>query len=436
MICIKLRTDLLMIRINRKNIGEMILSLLVLVPYLEDSTVNSTLTLRIGTTAYLRPVNVYMGVVILLLLLRKLITIRSFQGRVSIRTALFVGFILLTMASSFLQSDNFEASFCTWIWFVEPIIYALLAAGYAKEIRMDRDNIFKYMCYFFAVYCILKLYGYVTNIGFNSGLRMRATGGGAVIFGYTIVIMFALLVSQRNKVKPSAFYAILVIYTLTAIATGSRGAIWPIVFLWATIIILDNWSTKKLLSLVLLAFLMVILIIVDVPALIGGSSANIARIISFEDISRAQTTTNSMIAFFRQPLYKIIFGAGLGNFYPYQYWSLLVQARAHNTFTVDGLQLLVQPHNSYIYMLIENGLIGLIFLIAVMVKVWKKVKISGQSNYRYLLMIILAIAFVNFFDSIFLIQPGVAGDIWIILLLLFDMASEEMNQRTKGMGLA
>ena len=420
-----------MIRINKKNIGEMILSLLILVPYLEDSTVNSALTIRIGTAAYLRPVNIYMAVVIAILLLRKSLFSRYHSGRVTVRTISFVGLVLLTMVSSLLQCSEFKASLCTWIWFAEPIVYALLASGYAKETHLNRSRILANMCYFFAVYCVLKLYGYLRNIGFGSGLRMRATGGGAVIFGYTIVIMFAVLVSQRKQIRPAVFYSILIVYSITAVATGSRGAIWPIVFLWVTIVLLDNLSTKKMLSLILLACLMIVLIVIDVPALIGGSSANIARIISFEDLSRVQTTENALAVYIKQPLYRILFGAGLGNFFPYQYWSLLVQSRARNTFSVDGLQLLVQPHNSYIYMLVENGLIGLFFLIAVIVRVLKRIGNAEQSNYRYLLMIVLAIVFVNFFDSILFVQPGVAGNVWFILFLLYDMTAEAETERNR-----
>lgn len=414
-----------MIRFNKNTIREALIALVILVPYLEESTVNSSLTIRIGESAYLRPVNIFIGVVILGLGVVLFLYQRGIPNKVTKRGLIVGSIIVLSILSSLLQTENFTASLCTLIWFIEPFIYAALAASFCKKFSLNRNSVFKYMCYFFAFYCLLKVYGYLSVYGYNSGYRMRATGGGAVIFGYTIVVMFALLITVRERVEPPLFYAILVVYTLTAIATGTRASIWPIIFLWFCVFFFDRWSTKRFILLLAMVPVLIVLIFIDIPGLISGGSANIARLVSFEDLSRINTASNSMRAFWRFPVLSMLFGKGLGNLFPYQYWSLLVQARIHNTFTYDGFQLLVQPHNSYIYMLLENGLVGLILMITILVKTVKVIRLGNEEKYKQRILVVLVIVFVNFFDSIFFVQPGVAGNFWLILFALYDMAQEE-----------
>lgn len=420
-----------MIRFNKNTIREALIALIILVPYLEESTVNSSLTIRIGEAAYLRPVNIFMGVVILVLVVVLFLSRRGILNKVTKRGMIVGSIIVLSVLSSLLQTENFTASLCTLIWFIEPFLYATLAALFCKKFSLDRNSVFKYMCYLFAFYCLLKVYGYISVYGYNSGYRMRATGGGAVIFGYTIVVMFALLITVRERVKPLLFYIILVVYTLTAVATGTRASIWPTIFLWFCVFFFDRWSAKKLVLLLAMVPALMVLMLIDIPGLISGGSANIARLVSFEDLSRINTASNSMRVFCRFPVLEMLFGKGLGNLFPYQYWSLLVQARIYNTFTYDGFQLLVQPHNSYIYMLLENGLVGLILMITIFVKIVKIIRLSNTNKYKQRILVVLAIVFVNFFDSIFFVQPGVAGNFWLILFALYDMAQEEKCKMRK-----
>lgn len=413
-----------MVQTKHKKLKEVLVSLLILLPYLEGSAVNSDLTIRVGEISYLRPINIYMAVVIVLLIIQKLLFSNRENRRLTVRAGAFLLLLLVTALSSFLRPVVIETSVCTWIWFAEPILYALLLADYIKDAQLGYHRILKNICVIFGLFCAYRLLGYVLVVGFDSGSRLRSTGGGPVIFGYTIVIMSSALLFERKLFKKRWFYFFLIVNTLTAFATGSRGAIWPILFLWVLYFLLDDWSATKFLLSILLAIFFISLAIIDLSGIIASSTENISRILDFEDASRLVTDINSLRYFSRQSLVDMIFGKGLGNFYPNQYWSLLVQDKTYNTFIADGLIMLVQPHNSFIYMLVENGLVGLAFMVVYLTGVLRKIRRSRMDNYVFAIVTVLVIIFVNCFDSIFMVQPGVAGNIWLLLFLLDDMATE------------
>lgn len=70
-------------------------------------------------------------------------------------------------------------------------------------------------------------------------------------------------------------------------------------------------------------------------------------------------------------------------------------------------------------------------MITIFVKIVKIIRLSNTNKYKQRILVVLAIVFVNFFDSIFFVQPGVAGNFWLILFALYDMAQEEKCKMRK-----
>lgn len=419
------------ITIKRSNIAEVIIAILILLPYFEDSAVNSKLTVVIGQESYLRPINIYMAIAIVLVAFSAIMAKGKYQTR-NKKAYWIILFAIVSFLTSVIQTTKFSASLCTWIWLLEPIIYGSVVVTFCDRYKVSKRKVMRNMCVYFGAYCAYLLWLYIRLYSFSSGTRMSSRGGGPVIFGYTIAIMFSVLIAVKDEFNFIIFYILGALYTVTALATGTRGAIWPIVFLWICLYLFAEFNGKKLIITLMLIPIMIALMSINIGGLIGGSSRNISRVIIFEDLIRSGTAFRSIGIFGAQPLHRMLCGFGLGNFFPYQYWSLIVQVRWNNTFTYNGMSLLVQPHNSYIYALLETGIIGFSILFHPFFRILKEVLRVKDDSDRYYVLVIGVILFVNCFDSVFFVQPGVAGNIWIVLFFIFDLINRSHVDNLRG----
>ena len=115
-----------------------------------------------------------------------------------------------------------------------------------------------------------------------------------------------------------------------------------------------------------------------------------------------------------------LFGAGLNNFFPYQKWAMSVNDIDLNMITREGVSILVQPHNSFIYSLMESGIIGLFFLMGIIIYAgWSFVHYKTD-NFAFRIAFVGVLFLVNFFDSVFYVQPGTAGTFWLLLLITIN----------------
>ena len=91
-----------------------------------------------------------------------------------------------------------------------------------------------------------------------------------------------------------------------------------------------------------------------------------------------------------------------------------------HTFLLDGISVVVQPHNTFIYILIENGILGLVLCLLALGRITVSFLNCKSYNYANKVMIVAVFGFVNCFDSILYIQPGVATLFWMMLFLVYE----------------
>ena len=141
------------------------------------------------------------------------------------------------------------------------------------------------------------------------------------------------------------------------------------------------------------------------------------RIFNSDSENRILTFENTFSCFKNFNMQEKIFGKGIGNFFPYQRWKLLQYAKGweSNIFTYAGNTMLVEPHNTYIYIFLEQGIIGVLlyflFLLSILIYIIK-------SNHRFgKLLFFVIFVFLGVVEGTIFIQPGIAG-IWLFLLFV------------------
>ena len=124
-------------------------------------------------------------------------------------------------------------------------------------------------------------------------------------------------------------------------------------------------------------------------------------------------------AYGKEPLYYIT-GHGVGNFFPFQQWTASnagVSSNAYawfdvNLFSYKGTMILVQPHNTFIYLLMETGALGvLLFLRTVFVGM----KDGNGAIHPNILIVVVAFILLALFESTIIIQPGIACMWWLMI---------------------
>ncbi|MCF6460860.1 O-antigen ligase family protein [Clostridium sp. Cult3] len=404
-----------------KKVFPTILSLLFLIPYLEVEKIRSIFTYYHPGENNLIP-SIIIVMLIIIVILSPLLFVSTIKKTGRIDTY-FISILLARTAFDFItliriifSSKPIDILF-QYFWCEVPFYFAFFVLYVINRLNVDISKIHLNAIYFFTIYLILNIfinisrYEYVFgNIKLGARNRLISPGGGPVILGYTIAIMFSLFLFYQHKIKKQRFTVMFFIMLMASFFTGSRGSMWMITFL----VILYLIDKRKLgivgLIIVLISFLYV--------NPIEFLNEKVPRFFNLTDESRISTVLNTIDIFSKQSTFGLLFGKGLGVFFPYQDW-FLSKTPGMNYFIYEGNVLLVQPHNSYIYLLIETGIFGLILFVYPLYKAFRILpKAKDIMNWKYAVCTIFLIVFLNCFDSVFVIAPGSAALWWLIILSL------------------
>jgi len=220
--------------------------------------------------------------------------------------------------------------------------------------------------------------------------------------GYLIMIFPLVLLLKKNGAFGFEIlqYATLLILTITLFLTKSLGAIICLVLILCYYIELNKSTTKKLRLILFITLLLVIVFILFLR--IHSQEPHISPILSAERRLAYWKASLQLIktAFFT--------GVGLGNFN-------MPQSR--------------YSHNSYLQILAETGILGLLsflwLILSSLKKAFKNFKFSVNKEKQFILALLLAnISFLshNLIDFTFFL-PEIAWIWWIILGLHFSQDS-------------
>ncbi len=401
---------------------ELFFSLLILLPYIEISKVRSLLTFFFDDFHFI-PSIIIILIIIMVTLLPLLImrpakkssrAVKSYFIRIFCTRLIFDSLVLIRI----IFSTQPISILSQYIWNAVPFYFALFIVYVIHRLNLDISRFHINAIFIFTFYLIVNIIINIVIYQFSFGItefgessRLISPGGGPVIFGYTIAIMFALLLFYKNKITGFKFLVICFIMVIASFFTGSRGSMWPITLLLTIYLIED----KRKMGIAVLFLLAVSALYINPVEFL---KSNIPRFFNLLDDGRILTLLNSIEIYSRQPLFRILFGTGLGVFFPYQKWYLY-RTPGINYFLYDGMTMLVQPHNSYIYLLLETGIIGVIlFFYPAYKAIMLFPRLKYTKNIKYAFFTIVLITLLNLFDSVFITAPGSATLWWLILLSL------------------
>ncbi len=395
---------------------ESLLGLTFIVPYMEIGVIRNFLDYRSDIIVIPASIFIMLSITIVLLLQmkfrqNKIITISKIN---SIALVLFTLILIIGITV-----DNFSVFFSQFLWFVVPFLYAVIVMKFINCYDLSPLNIGKAGLICFALYICVNIlinfqqYGFALS-GTMEQSRILSPGGGPVVLGYTIALVMSYCLIIKDEMSRVYFFFISVILVSGSILTGSRGSIWPMLFLLITTNLINNRKKQQFLTIILL---IAGIIIIDPVSLLEEL---IPRVMDLSGKARTETVINAIKVFVEQPILFQLFGTGLGGFFPYQEWLISGGENVfldYNMFLYNREILLVQPHNSYVYLLLETGVVGLILFLFIFINAFKKIKCQ-ETNRTYKLIFFVLIVSLNYLDSVFIIQPGSSGLWWLLLFLV------------------
>lgn len=401
-------------------LSELIISLLFIVPYIETGKIRE-LFVRYTSDYYWRGIITIELIIFFLLLL----TVNKYRTKFRLlgrRITVFTFYLFVNAVFSCIAGNGFVAVITLLLMLVIPLWNAYLTIKYIDKKHLNVNLIIKYSVWMFTAFVIFCIfinsvrYGMVLSIRALGSVRMVASAGGVVTLGYAISLVLAFLVANRELFGDKEFIIIFCINTLGIIYTQDRGAY---VILLIVLIYLYKITKKKILGFFFVIFMILggVIYIQDIIAML------MPRISSMSNLSnegRIQMLFKCIGIALSDFIY-VPFGRGLNGFFPYQHWQATTNPNDvytvshYGRFWFQNDYLMVQPHNTFIYLLMEIGIVGIVLFVGIIFAT-KKYTICSN-NKSSISFIILCILVLCFLESTLVLETGVACVWWLILFL-------------------
>ena len=234
------------------------------------------------------------------------------------------------------------------------------------------------------------LLGYGSDIGGLIGPFHTVHSASAALAGSFLVIVFFLFTKAFNRIYLLvllilSFYLIIFLFVRTGIAMITIGCL-PMLFHFAN----KNWKMRF--SIILFAFLFVFLISSWVLSndlvlkRFTGQRINSSETESFENLGsgRGRIYIYSLQIYSEANFFEKIIGVGSTQS------SLRMESKL-------GQRLF--PHNGFLVLLLNNGIIGLILFLAFLIKVLKSQRFLSKDNQFFIRSLMLAYLTMTFFQN-------------------------------------
>ena len=313
------------------------------------------------------------------------------------------------------------------LWMTAPILFATFLIGMAKKRNVCFSSLSEIIVVGAALFsCMLIAYN-VGVYGFNVLTdRLYCPGLGPVVLGYTNALAIALAVSRKGDnaiiAKPLMCLAVIVLLVATFL-TGSRGGIYPALAL-AVVYFLPSKNAAAMVLLVLGA-LIVLLVFDPVDAFLSGRAGSLQS-------GRYDTWEAALASFCDGTHLDRLLGYGLGNVFPYQDWYTDYYTghieRGYtdgdwNSFSFRGNTMLVEPHNTYIWLLLEGGLFSLVGFIFCLVAPIAVSPFSVRYSKLRFGVVLATFMILGIFDAVVFVNAASAFW-WSVLFVAFEASIE------------
>lgn len=406
------------------DIMEYALAFLFVLPYAETGIIADTFRYTTNDTNWRAILSIELILFVLCLPL-SFVKVRRDKTKIQEIKGIIIPFILVMffiLLYSFLINGVTFSSFNLFLMITTPLLNAYFINKFIayKAIRLDyiiRKSVFLFVLFviFAIVFNIIK-YGFSISLT-DSSTRLTASAGGPVIFGYTISVVFAFVISHKEIFRQIEILASLFILFIGILLTQDRGAI--VVLALCVLFLFKNYTKKGVLWVALLIIPLFLFFMMDNIK----ESTFFSRFEGFDASSddRLFTLLSAVSVYFEEIQY-IIFGHGFDGFFPYQDWLLNTSHEEvynnidFNIIQYKGRFMLVQPHNTFVYFLMESGLVGLFSFCWMFHGFYKKT----SANNRYsLLLVLAAVICISLLESTLILEPGISCTLWLIVFYSF-----------------
>lgn len=406
--------------ITRKHLGIVWICIATVLPYIEIAYIRDIFEIK---TRYMTIPAVGTIMVFLWIWLYLGNRIHGYQRETGIKSYFrkldLIMFFLIIIAAYIIFFYNSKSnSYIQLGLFALPYLFAKEVMIRSRGVGITNQEIVKYAVPFFTItqifFVIINVFVYGFSFDGNSENRILSVGGGPVILGYTVVLIMACWLIFKKDMKPIWNILVIIGCLIVAFATGSRGSMWPSILLIIVYMTYKNGKIAPIRSIIILILGIFIFLFVDLSSIFP-------RLFLFDEGGRISTVTSNFEAFKMYNPFEVIFGKGIGNFYPYQQWNLDSLSNMffdYNHFSYKGVSLLVQPHNSFVYAFMEMGIIGgLLYIITIKTSLSLKLFVGGKWKFEYIVFVVF-LMLVLFIESTFFIATGAASLWWFIIMIV------------------
>lgn len=411
----------MIIKIKKKRISEWFPAILLLIPYLDRGWIRNTFLYKTDDI-YIYPIEiVLLFLCVIFLFLDKGVKVE--RNFLQIRTAflMFLCVIFLLGLVKGIINNKIIVFLSQYIWIILPILFSLLLMLYITKKKLDLGVVIDHYILLFAFYCLFSLVIQILFYGYKMGSSTRIGGGsgsGGLLFSYTIAMVFGLLIIRKEFIPKSKYIVYVAIFLMYVVLGGSRAAITIIMIEFLISLFINKSDYRKLATI----FILILCFLIWNPS--DWLLMLVPRLNSFADVSRGKTVIGLLEIMSKSDFGTILTGYGIGQFFPYQKWlgsssALFGTQYFDNFFVFDGHSILVQPHNTFLYIYVETGILGLVLLLNIFVKLYKNCLLCNINQIK--IMLILLLCFGGVFccvDSVLTMNPGVSSIWWSIFMFI------------------
>lgn len=390
---------------------ELFLSLLFIFPYVETGIIYQSLQI----TAYGSMWRAALTMEVCLCIFFSLNTYRFKEKNALYRRLnIFSFFLSFEVLFSAFFGNGLAPALTLALMIIIPMINAYYIFELVTRRNIDVSRVIKMGVYLFVAFVIFSIIFNIQKYGTTFSLtdstaRLSASGGGPVIYGYTISLVLAFTIINRDVFSILSLLICVPILIVGILLTQDRGA-----FIVIVLTFIYLFKENK-------AFFLIVLLFV---IFFGYGSFTQMQVVGraeggiFQD-ARVLSLFSSIYSMIDDKVY-LVFGHGLNGFFPYQHWQLtttgtdVFEDAEFNLFNYNGIPFLVQPHNSYIYIFMELGLVGLFFFISIIVMFTKRLFQNKKTR-----LIALSFLIVSFLESALILEPTTCC-LWYLMLVLSE----------------
>ena len=369
--------------------------------------------------------NVFLGLTFIFFVINKLVK-KDFtipKNKFNKYLGLFFLFSILSM----LKASNLELSISH---LVSPLIRYLAFYFIAMDL-IDQDNINKYLNIILLSNLVLISYGLYVDY-FTKGEFFYRSNGIGTVSSFMIILFTTLVVYKKTKVYKKIVLALGSIGSLIAlITTYSRGAFLAFggaILVWITLVIWEKLSSKIGSKKLIASIIVIIICIMTVTGLLLPEKL-INRFERIKNIE-ANRSLKTRIEMYKSSLTMIkenpLLGVGIGNYKP-NYVSYIEESNISKSSVDLGHD---HPHNLFLYIAVEQGIISLIIFLMIYFKSYQLAvrNYFNQQEKSYFGLVLIGILTALFIHSLVdtTVRYGHVG-FYVILFGVFNLKIRSWN---------